>query len=89
MHYGGLVNVAGEVRIQINFAPEQTKGRHARSVFVNGKFRLELDVYLVSHPMQNSTDRLFYAHKKGGAEFTQEVIIISAINLPKSKIQYF
>ncbi len=69
-----MVNDTGEVRDQINLIPEQTKGRHARAVFVNAKFRRELEAYLASHPMQSSTDRLFYTQKKGRAGFTPNTL---------------
>jgi integrase/recombinase XerD len=74
LRYGDVVNDTGEVRDQINLIPEQTKGRHARAVFVNARFRRELEAYLVSHPMQNSTDRLFYTQKKGRAGFTPNTL---------------
>lgn len=60
MRYGDVVDAAGEVRDQINLIPEQTKGRHARAVFVNARFRRELEAYLASYPMQDARDRLFY-----------------------------
>jgi integrase/recombinase XerD len=74
LRYGDVVDAAGEVRDQINLIPEQTKGRHARAVFVNAKFRRELENYIASHPMQNSTDRLFYTQKKGRAGFTPNTL---------------
>ena len=74
LRYGDVVDNTGEVRDQINLIPEQTKGRHARAVFVNAKFRRELEAYLVSHPMQSSTDRLFYTQKRGKAGFTPNTL---------------
>jgi integrase/recombinase XerD len=74
LRYGDVVNDTGEVRDQINLIPEQTKGRHARAVFVNAKFRRELEAYLVSHPMHSSKDRLFYTQKKGTAGFTPNTL---------------
>jgi integrase/recombinase XerD len=74
LRYGDVVNDTGEVRDQINLIPEQTKGRHARAVFVNAKFRRELENYIASHPMQSSTDRLFYTQKKGRAGFTPNTL---------------
>ena len=74
LRYGDVVNDTGEVRDQINLIPEQTKGRHARAVFVNAKFRRELETYLVSHPMHSSTDRLFYTQKRGRAGFTPNTL---------------
>jgi integrase/recombinase XerD len=74
LRYGDVVNDTGEVRDQINLIPEQTKGRHARAVFVNAKFRRELEAYLASHPMHSSKDRLFYTQKKGTAGFTPNTL---------------
>ena len=74
LRYGDVVNGEGEVRDQINLVPEQTKGRHARAVFVNAKFRRELEAYLASHPMQDARDRLFYTQKKGKAGFTPNTL---------------
>lgn len=74
LRYGDVVNDEGEVRDQINLIPEQTKGRHARAVFVNAKFKRELEVYLASHPMQHAGDRLFYTQKKGRAGFTPNTL---------------
>jgi integrase/recombinase XerD len=74
LRYGDVVNDTGEVRDQINLIPEQTKGRHARAVFVNAKFRRELENYLASHPMQDAGDRLFYTQKKGRAGFTPNTL---------------
>jgi integrase/recombinase XerD len=74
LRYGDVVDAAGEVRDQINLIPEQTKGRHARAVFVNAKFRRELENYIASHPMHSSTDRLFYTQKKGRAGFTPNTL---------------
>jgi integrase/recombinase XerD len=74
LRYGDVVNDTGEVRDQINLIPEQTKGRHARAVFVNAKLRRELENYLTSHPMQDARDRLFYTQKKGRAGFTPNTL---------------
>ena len=74
LRYGDVYTAEGAVRDQINLIPEQTKGRHARAVFVNARFRRELEAYLVSHPVQNSKDRLFYTQKKGRAGFTPNTL---------------
>ena len=74
LRYGDVYTAEGAVRDQINLIPEQTKGRHARAVFVNARFRRELEAYLVSHPVQSSKDRLFYTQKKGRAGFTPNTL---------------
>ena len=74
LRYGDVVNGEGEVRDQINLVPEQTKGRHARAVFVNAKFRRELEAYLATYPMQDARDRLFYTQKRGRAGFTPNTL---------------
>jgi integrase/recombinase XerD len=35
LHYGDVYTAEGAVRDQIHLIPEQTKGRHARAVFVD------------------------------------------------------
>ena len=74
LRYGDVYTQEGAVRDQINLIPEQTKGRHARAVFVNAKLKRELEAYLVSHPMHNTGDRLFYTQKRGRAGFTPNTL---------------
>ena len=74
LRYGDVYTAEGAVRDQINLIPEQTKGRHARTVFVNAKLKRELASYLAAHPIQSSTDRLFYTQKKGRAGFTPNTL---------------
>lgn len=74
LRYGDVYTAEGAVRDQINLIPEQTKGRHARAVFVNARFKRELKAYLDSHPMKSSTDRLFYTQKRGTAGFTPNTL---------------
>ena len=46
LRYRDVVDAAGVVRDEIRLEPEQTKGRHARTVFVNAKLKRELEAYL-------------------------------------------
>jgi len=74
LRYGDVYTAEGAVRDQINLIPEQTKGRHARAVFVNAWLKREFEAYLASHPMHNTEDRLFYTQKKGRAGFTPNTL---------------
>ncbi len=74
LRYGDVYTAEGAVRDQINLIPEQTKGRHARAVFVNAKLKREFEAYLASYPMQQTADRLFYTQKKGREGFTPNTL---------------
>lgn len=45
---GDVINVDGSIKSEIRLAPEQTKGRHARTVFLGQKLRRELAAYVAS-----------------------------------------
>ena len=74
LRYADIMDAATHIRDEILLTAEQTKGRHARTVFVNAKLKRELASYLAAHPMQSSTDRLFYTQKKGTAGFTPNTL---------------
>ena len=74
LRYQDVVDSTGQIREEIRLEPEQTKGRHARVVFVNAKLKRELEVYLRSHPQTDPMNRLFYTQKKDGAGFTPNTL---------------
>ena len=74
LRYGDVYTAEGAVRDQINLIPEQTKGRHARAVFINARLKRELEAYIASHPPTKPEDRLFYTQKKGRAGFTPNTL---------------
>jgi integrase/recombinase XerD len=74
LRYEDVVDAAGVVRDEIRLEPEQTKGRHARTVFVNAKLKRELDAYLRAYPQTKPEHRLFYTQKKQGDGFAPNTL---------------
>ncbi len=74
LRYEDVVDATGAVRDEIRLEPEQTKGRHARVVFVNAKLRRELEAYLRSYPMTKPEHRLFYTQKRAAEGFTPNTL---------------
>ncbi len=74
LRYRDVVDAAGVVRDEIRLEPEQTKGRHARTVFVNAKLKRELEAYLRAYPLSKSEHRLFYTQKKQWDGFTRNTL---------------
>lgn len=62
---GDALGEGGRVRDEITLKANQTKGRHARRVFVNGKLKKELASYIkIVCPDGNPTDALFRSQKR-------------------------
>lgn len=74
LRYEDVVDAAGVVRNEIRLEPEQTKGRHARTVFVNAKLKREFEAYLRAYPQTKPEHRLFYTQKKQGDGFTPNTL---------------
>jgi integrase/recombinase XerD len=74
LRYEDVVDVAGAVRDEIRLEPEQTKGRHARVVFVNAKLRRELEAYLLAYPPTKPDNHLFYTQKRAAEGFTPNTL---------------
>ena len=74
LRYEDVVDSAGVVRDEIRLDPEQTKGRHARTVFVNARLKRELEAYLCAYPQSKPEHRLFYTQKKQGDGFTPNTL---------------
>ena len=66
LRYADVVDDVGKIRDEIQLEPTQTKGRHARTVFVNAKLRRELEVYVRNHKPTNANSPLFYTQKRAG-----------------------
>jgi integrase/recombinase XerD len=45
---GDVLAVDGSIKLEIRLLPEQTKGRHARTVFVGERLRRELTTYIAT-----------------------------------------
>jgi integrase/recombinase XerD len=74
LRYQDVVDAAGAVRDEIRLEPEQTKGRHARVVFVNAKLRREFEVYLLAYPPTKPENRMFYTQKRAAEGFTPNTL---------------
>ncbi len=61
-----VVDERGRVKDEIRLLPEQTKGRHARTVFVNERLQRELQSYVDTRKDANPTAQLFYTQKRTG-----------------------
>lgn len=62
---GDVLNSDGTVRDEIRLTAEQTKGKHARVVFVSEKLRREIAGYLKLLPGRANTAHLFATQKRG------------------------
>jgi integrase/recombinase XerD len=74
LRYVDVMDAAGAIRDEIALTPEQTKGRHARTVFVNAKLKRELETYVRNHKATNPTDSLFYTQKRATTGFTPNTL---------------
>ncbi len=74
LRFADVIDATGNVRDEVQLLPEQTKGRHGRTVFISAKLKRELEQYLKSHPVKNPEDRLFYTQKKAGQGFTPNTL---------------
>lgn len=63
---GDVVDADGSIKSEIRLAPVQTKGRHARTVFVGQKLRRELAAYVASLKNPQLDRPLFYTQKRAG-----------------------
>jgi integrase/recombinase XerD len=74
LRYEDVMDTAGAIRDEIALTPEQTKGRHARTVFVNAKLKRELEIYVRNHKPANPADSLFYTQKRQCTGFTPNTL---------------
>jgi len=74
LRYQDVVDATGAVRDEIRLEPEQTKGRHARVVFVNAKLRREFEAYLLAYPPTKPENRMFYTQKRAAGGFTPNTL---------------
>jgi integrase/recombinase XerD len=74
LRYEDVMDAAGAIRDEIALTPEQTKGRHARTVFVNAKLKRELETYVRNHKPSNPADSLFYTQKRQSTGFTPNTL---------------
>lgn len=69
-----VVDNEGLVRSEFQLRADQTKGRHARTVFVSEKLRKELTTYITVTKFKKTTDKLFYSQKSTSDGFTANTL---------------
>lgn len=69
-----VVDTQGHVRAEFLLRADQTKGRHARTVFVSDKLCKELTAYLAATPSLKPKHKLFYSQKIGSDGFTANTL---------------
>lgn len=63
---GDVLAIDGSIKSEIRLLPEQTKGRHARTVFVGERLRRELSFYVATLKQPTPGNPLFYTQKRLG-----------------------
>lgn len=66
LRYCDVVDSAGRVKQEFRLLPDMTKGRHARTVFVNERLQKELQTYVDGRTWSDATSPLFYTQKRTG-----------------------
>jgi integrase/recombinase XerD len=69
-----VVDAQGHVRAEFLLRADQTKGGHARTVFVSEKLRKELTAYLAATPSLKPKHKLFYSQKVGSDGFSANTL---------------
>jgi integrase/recombinase XerD len=69
-----VIDAQGSVRNEIRLDAEQTKGKHARVVFVNEKLRKEIAKYIEQRAPTNQDQKLFYTQKRMREGFTANTL---------------
>ena len=64
LRIGDVWSADGTIKDEVRLLPEQTKGKHARSVFLPEKLRKELNTYLVGIDRSDTTKPLFATQKR-------------------------
>ena len=66
LRYCDVVGADTQILAEVRLAAEQTKGRHARTIFLPDKLRKELATYVAAFPAKQTTQPLFYTQKRDG-----------------------
>ncbi len=69
-----VVDNEGLVRSEFLLRADQTKGRHARTVFVSERLRKELTAYIAMTKFNSNNDKLFYSQKTTSDGFTANTL---------------
>ena len=74
LRYENVVDSEGNIVTEIRLSAEQTKGKHARVVFVSERLRKELQAYVRAVPWTQRTDKMFYTQKRAADGFTANTL---------------
>lgn len=66
LRIGDVVAADGSIKSEIRLLPEQTKGKHARTVFLGERLRKELAAYSSTLKRPLADKPLFYTQKRSG-----------------------
>lgn len=69
-----VVDRNGDVLYEFLLRADQTKGRHARTVFVSEKLHKELTAYIAVTEFPNNSSKLFYSQKQDSDGFTANTL---------------
>lgn len=69
-----VVDNEGLVRNEFQLRADQTKGQHARTVFVSERLRKELTAYIAVTKFNSNNDKLFYSQKTTSDGFTANTL---------------
>jgi integrase/recombinase XerD len=61
-----VLNDSGTIKAEIRLMPDQTKGKHARTVYLNERMQKELAQYIKVLKIRDASKPLFYTQKKDG-----------------------
>lgn len=74
LRYVDVLNSDGTLRTEIQLSPDQTKGKHGRTVFVGTRLRKELSAYISAHPAIDLKQAFFYTQKNPKFGFTANTL---------------
>ena len=61
-----VLNSDNTIKSEVRLMPDQTKGKHARTVYLNERMQKELAQYIKVLKIKDATKPLFYTQKKDG-----------------------
>jgi len=61
-----ILNSDNTIKSEVRLMPNQTKGKHARTVYLNGRMQKELALYIKTLKIKDPSKPLFYTQKKDG-----------------------
>ena len=70
LRWSDVMNLDGTVKEEIRLLPDMTKGRHARTVFVNAKLKAELQAYAAQAKCVDRSYPFFASQKSVKAGFS-------------------